>query len=90
MSADAGGHCGVLALAKRLAWEPKALEGAGRAGETPVGEPDGRGARQTRVLRARRKPVGSWDIHVPRQRYLCRPIADEYREGRVKRTPGGE
>src|ERR1051326_2158223 len=35
-------------------------------------------------------PVGSWGDHPPRLNTHWRPIANKYREGKVKRTPGGE
>jgi hypothetical protein len=31
--------------------------------------------------------VGSWEAHLPRLNTSTRPIVNEYREGKVKRTP---
>ncbi len=31
--------------------------------------------------------VGSWEAHLPRLNTSTRPIVNQYREGKVKRTP---
>ena len=44
----------------------------------------------SRVPRGTWNPVGSREDHLPRLNTSWRPIAEQYREGKVKRTPGGE
>ena len=42
------------------------------------------------VPRDTRNLVGSWEDHLPRLNTNWWPIVKKYREGKVKRTPGGE
>ena len=44
----------------------------------------------SRVPRDTRNPVGTSEDHLARLNTTERPIVDQYREGKVKRTPGGE
>ena len=41
----------------------------------------------TRVPQDTRNPAGIWEDHLPRLNTTHRPIVNEYREGKVKRTP---
>jgi hypothetical protein len=34
--------------------------------------------------------VGSWEALTPKTKYVLNPIANEYREGKLKRTPDRE
>ena len=40
-----------------------------------------------RVPRGTWNLVGSWEAHLPRLNTSKRPIVNQYREGKVKRTP---
>jgi hypothetical protein len=42
------------------------------------------------VPRDTRNPVGIREDHLPRLNTPWRPIVNQYREGKVKSTPGGE
>ena len=41
----------------------------------------------TRVPQDTCNPAGIWEDHLPRLNTTHRPIVNEYREGKVKRTP---
>ena len=43
--------------------------------------------RSTRVPLDTSNPAGIWEDHLPRLNTTHRPIVNEYREGKVKRTP---
>ena len=64
-----------------------ALEWPAIEGDSPVGEKVGDFWRCSRVPRDTRNPVGIWVDHHPRLNTTLRPIVNQYREGKVKRTP---
>ena len=82
--------CGVADRRERAepsrmkGWKAQTAEGKSpvceRRGERPV----------SRVPRGTWNPVGSREDHLPRLNTNWRPIVKQYREGKVKRTPGGE
>ena len=43
--------------------------------------------KDTRVPQDTCNPAGIWEDHLPRLNTTHRPIVNEYREGKVKRTP---
>ena len=69
----------------------KGLERPTLEGESPVGElRHAWNGKDSRVPPDTWNPVGSWGDHPPRLNTSRSPIVHEYREGKVKRTPGGE
>ena len=60
-----------------------------KEGESPVNEIEIQPT-ESRVLRDTRNPVGSRGDHPPSLNTPQWPIAKQYCEGKVKRTPGGE
>ena len=66
----------------------KALERATREGESPVMDVLGRWAR---ILSTTRhvKPCGKLGGPPSKAQHIQRPIANKYREGKVKSTPRG-
>ena len=64
----------------------KTLERSARDGDSPVSESVDP---PTRILSTtgHEKPCGKQGRPRPKAKYFCRPIANEYREGKVKRTP---
>ena len=60
-----------------------------KEGESPVSE-IGSQPTVSRVLRDTRNPVGSRGDHPPSLNTPQWPIEEQYCEGKVKRTPGGE
>ena len=66
-----------------------AWEGARHRVRAPYAHPAGPGTR-SRVPPGTRNPAGSRGDRPPRLSTPLRPTADQYREGKVKSTPGGE
>ncbi len=81
---------GVAGLSSDV-WKPSrsGLERPITEGNNPVGERQ-KYTRVSQVPRDTRNPVGIRGDHPPRLNTPWRPIVHEYREGKVKRTPGGE
>ena len=69
--------------------EGKRIERRAREGESPVPEARSRTA-CSGVGRDTRNPVRRRGDRPARLNTVRLPIANEYREGKVKRTPGGE
>src|SRR5712692_9429719 len=65
----------------------RSLESAAKEGDSPVGERRGSFLFRSRVPRGTRNPVGIRVDHHPRLNITLRPIVNQYREGKVKRTP---
>jgi hypothetical protein len=65
------------------------LERAARAGDSPVGK---RGRTVVWCVSTARhvKPGRNLGRPLPKAKYSRRPIVNQYREGKVKSTPGGE
>ncbi len=59
------------------------------AGESPVAEVQG-GVVGILSTAGHEESGGKRGRPLPKAKYLPRPIVDEYREGKVKSTPGGE
>ena len=59
-------------------------------GDSPVGERVGTVLRKREVERDTWNPVRRRGDHPPRLNTRDRPIVNQYREGKVKSTPGGE
>ena len=70
--------------------QPNGLGRPAAQGESPVGEAAETARPPSRVGPATRNPARSRGDHPPRLNTLLRPIANQYREGKVKSTPGGE
>ena len=69
----------------------KGLERPAIEGDSPVGEMRGVwNGGDSRVPSDTWNPMGSWEDHLPRLNTCRNPIVNQYREGKVKRTPGGE
>jgi hypothetical protein len=67
----------------------RSLERATAGGESPVGE---RGRLPAMILSTtgHGEPCGKQGGPPSKAKHSWRPIVNEYREGKVKRTPGGE
>ena len=70
--------------------QPNGLGRPAEGGESPVGEAPRTPRPPSRVGPDTRNPARSRGDHPPRLNTLLRPIANEYREGKVKSTPRGE
>ena len=70
--------------------QPNGLGRPAAQGESPVGEARPASHSPSRVGPATRNPARSRGDHPPRLNTLLRPIANQYREGKVKSTPRGE
>ena len=70
--------------------QPNGLGRPAGEGESPVGEATPTACPPSRVGPATWNPGRSRGDHPPRLNTLLRPIANQYREGKVKSTPGGE
>ena len=70
--------------------QPNGLGRPAGGGESPVGEAPRTPRPPSRVGPDTRNPARSRGDHPPRLNTLLRPIANEYREGKVKSTPRGE
>ena len=70
--------------------QPNGLGRPAGGGESPVGEARRTAGPPSRVGPGTRNPARSRGDHPPRLNTLLRPIANQYREGKVKSTPGGE
>src|SRR5579875_61221 len=66
------------------------LEGPTRGGESPVGEGGGLFGGGALSTTGEVAACGKRGYPRSKAKYPHRPIVDEYREGQVKRTPGGE
>ena len=83
-------RCGVADRQKRgkpsrmVGWKAQTAEGKSPVCERRNERPESRVPRGTWNL------VGSREDHLPRLNTNWRPIVKQYREGKVKRTPGGE
>ena len=101
-SVEAHGRCrpGVAGRDGAGPWSPRRGEkavaqrnGMGRPaaeGDSPVREAPPPARSLSRVARDTRNPARSWGDRPPRLSTLLRPIANQYREGKVKSTPRGE
>ena len=67
--------------------QPNVLERAITEGDNPVGEKTRSSESDTQVPRDTRNPVGIREDHLPRLNTNLQPIVNQYREGKVKRTP---
>ena len=67
----------------------KSLERAAIAGDSPVGEKE-EAPDAFLSTTGHEKSRGNLGGPPSKAKYPCRPIAYQYREGKVKRTPGGE
>ena len=65
------------------------LERPTEEGESPVVEPTA-GVAVSLSTAGHEESGGKRGRPLPKAKYLQRPIVDEYREGKVKSTPGGE
>ena len=70
--------------------QPNGLGRPAEGGESPVGEGRRTARPPTRVGPATWNPGRIRGDHPPRLNTLLRPIANQYREGKVKSTPRGE
>ena len=70
--------------------QPNGLGRPAAQGESPVGEARPASHSPSRVGPDTRNPARSRGDHPPRLNTLLRPIANQYREGKVKSTPRGE
>ena len=70
--------------------QPNGLGRPAEQGESPVGEANRTARPPSRVGPATWNPGRSRGDHPPSLNTLLRPIANQYREGKVKSTPGGE
>ena len=70
--------------------QPNGLGRPAEGGESPVGEAHRTARPPSRVGPATWNPGRSRGDHPPRLNTLLRPIANQYREGKVKSTPRGE
>jgi len=70
--------------------QPNGLGRPAEQGESPVGEAPLPARWRSRVGPATWNPARSRGDHPPSLNTLLRPIANEYREGKVKSTPRGE
>ena len=70
--------------------QPSGLGRPAGEGESPVGEARRTACRLSRVGPATGNPARSRGDHPPILNTLLRPIANQYREGKVKSTPRGE
>ena len=69
----------------RRRWKSPAKEG-----ESPVAGLAGALCPKSASTAGHEEARGKQGSPLPKAKYLVRPIADEYREGKVKSTPGGE
>ncbi len=67
-----------------------ALERRAKDGESPVGDRGGASWAAVLSTAGHEEPRGNSGGPPSKAKYSWRPIADEYREGKVKSTPGGE
>ena len=70
--------------------QPNGLGRPAAQGESPVGEAPPASHSPSRVGPGTRNPARIRGDHPPRLNTLLRPIANQYREGKVKSTPRGE
>ena len=70
--------------------QPNGLGRPAEQGESPVGEANRTARPPSRVGPATWNPGRSRGDHPPSLNTLLRPIANQYREGKVKSTPRGE
>ncbi len=70
--------------------QPNGLGRPAAGGESPVGEARPAARPPSRVGPATWNPARSRGDHPPSLNTLLRPIANQYREGKVKSTPRGE
>ena len=70
--------------------QPNGLGRPAAQGESPVGEARPASHSPSRVGPDTRNPARIRGDHPPRLNTLLRPIANQYREGKVKSTPRGE
>ena len=68
----------------------RTLERSAKDGDSPVGERDETLLRQILSTMGHVKPCGKSGGPPSKAKYSWSPIAYQYREGKVKRTPGGE
>jgi hypothetical protein len=66
------------------------LERRAKDGESPVGENDKTSWVTVLSTAGHEEPRGNSGGPPSKAKYSWRPIADKYREGKVKSTPGGE
>jgi hypothetical protein len=66
------------------------MERPATVGDSPVHERDSVVLSMRQVRRDTRNPVRRRGDHPPRLNTRDRPIVNQYREGKAKRTPGGE
>ena len=71
-----------LGLGSRICLERRAIQG-----DSPVGETQWAACVETRVLRNLRESVGISENLLVRLNIIWRPIAKQYREGKVKSMP---
>ena len=82
--------CGI-AHPFRACVKLKGLERPATEGESPVGEwREVRNGRNSQVPSDTWNLMGIWGDHPPRLNTSRKPIVNQYREGKAKRTPEGE
>ena len=74
---------------RNLFFSRRSLERAARAGESPVGEKE-EAPDAFLSTTGHEESRGKLGGPPSKAKYPWRPIAYQYREGKVKRTPGGE
>lgn len=79
--------CGTLARVG--VFSRSGLESPGTEGKTPVGEKD-KDPERIPSTAGHVEPRGNQGGPPSKAKYPKRPIANKYREGKVKSTPGGE
>ena len=70
--------------------DPKGPDCPATEGESPVGGLAGPPCALGASTAGHEEARGKQGSPLPKAKYPVRPIADEYREGTVKSTPGGE
>lgn len=81
------GNIPVLPDSDKIHDYASGLESPVIEGESPVAESHGSVLRAPQVPRDTRNPVGIHEDHLIRLNTSWQPIVNQYREGKVKRTP---